>query len=349
MTLTTAQRLAQAEKAHAETIAQEEALREEIARLQAQQKVNRAEIDLLQQKQTAINAAVASLEKLDDDLFAEVMAIASRHRNEAEAPQHREEKEERPTSQPAPKEKMEIPSYLINAIKSALIPYCLGISEILENAILLEDYDNQSIAPGTIFWENNNLNPSQNLLNWISSQHHEWEEMKAEVEAEIKKVIKASEPSEPEAEPNTEQEVFEHPYKPLGDQIFILISEEEPLTGWFKQRADMPRHYEILRHNSEIILEITTTNGSKLRSHWGKFPGKYRTASRLILKHYAESPELLERFNTAYPDEAKQDQDIFDEAKQAKQDIFPEQYPLGYSEENPVGKGKTPGFQMKRV
>jgi hypothetical protein len=324
MTLTTAQKLAQFEAAQKEAIAREEALREEIAKIQKQQEANRAQIEELRKRQAIINATVNGLTSLDDELFNEVIAIATASRNF--------ETKEDPASQPVPEK---IPSYLIEAIKEGLIPYCLGISETLENAMLLEDYDNPDIdSPGTIFWKNNQINPSQNLLNWLESQHHEWEEMKAEIEKAISQ--KTGKTTQPESEP----EIYEMPFKQLGNNnIFIQINEEEPLSGKFKQYADMPRHYEVLKNESEIILEVATTNGSKVRSNWKSFPAKYRTATRLILKHYTETPELMARFQERYPDEAEQ----------AKKDIGADGiYPPGYSEENPIGKGKAPNFQMKR-
>lgn len=306
MTLTTDQKLAQAEAFQAEMIAREKALQEEIAKLQAQQEKNRQEIKTLQQRQSVVAAGVKALTALDsDDLFNEIVAIATASRisqtTQAKAPQPQEKKEEKSTNQLAPEKKPEISSYLLEKTKEALIPYCLGISETLENAMLLEDYDNPDIgSPGCIHWENNQLIPSQNLLNWCLNQHHEWEEIKVKIE----EAIASKTNSKPAPVPETE--VFEHPYKPLTDEVFILISEENPLIGKFKQKTDLPRHYEVLCHNSEVILQVTTTSGAKLRSNWGKFPTKYRTATRLILKHYTENPLLMKKLKEMYPSDAKQ-------------------------------------------
>jgi hypothetical protein len=98
-----------------------------------------------------------------------------------------------------------------------------------------------------------------------------------------------------------------------------------------------------------MVLEITTSSGaSTVRPNWNwetKFPKKYQPATRAVLRYYSETPKLLAAFNEQYPDATN----LIAEAEQAKKDLFPEQYPTGYSEENPVGEGKTPSFEMKRA
>lgn len=336
MTLTTAQKLAQAQAAQKEAIAREEKLREEIAQVQEEQEKNRQEIEALQQRQSIITANVEALSALEPDLFEEIIAIAT----DARSGKTQQQEQQLPKPEKPEKQLPNIPCYLVDCLKNALEPYCLGIDEVSGNTALLNDHDNPNISPGSLFYKNNQFNPSQDLLNWLNDQSTQWEEMKAEIEGAIDAAT--AESTTKKAEPD----IFESPYKPLSNNVFILIDPENPLQGKVKIAQDMPRNYSVIRHNNQIVLEITTSSGATtVRSNWdwnSRYPKKYQPATRLILKHYAETPELLKIFNEQYPDAT----DLIAEAEQAKKDLFPSHPNDPDPNFDPVGEGETPGFRL---